>query len=891
MPQEMSQTIEETQSKLMSTVEDSNNESSNVISKSSFQSVADSDRTTHDLMDLMERPTLIRTGTIGSSSTVMVYKYDQSTQQFMTTSSLPGMIGTPMGFPSILLQKNPVVASKIKQFSFFKGDLKFQVKVNCPPNVSGALLAVYIPISDNQVFDLSNITVQAMTSYPSKILDYSTDTSLTMSVPYINQYDYYNFSQPLAVPGTDPICAPGNYGALVLFNLQKPLSGSTADKVSYTVFASFENVELKLPVEELAAQIPGPFLAESDTIVQRIPARDIMSGSNMNCNIPLAYNMIEPDNSKVKFDENETSLQYILSRENIIGTITYGENRDAENNSYLGKVRCFPKRPEIACFGKMPIQMGTFDYTCNLFQRYTGTIKIGLRLIKTKFHYGRIAVIFDPFNRLSGKTEPVSIGALLSTNYSMLIDLNSNDGHEGSSNYYSIEVPYMNNAPFSMIGSQTTTSNTIPSKFGVYQPNYEGKPDGSSLVQFQTTGRECYNPYLRFYAVTELGYLSSAASEVPILVSISAGDDFELSIPSVQVSNSARGAPSLLSDIFYCESDLKIISTKSNCEDNLNICVGEKIENLNTIANRFTAPTIVYKKTPAYVTWQREDNIKDVTAVSTDLFPMGATLSLHTNTPNGFQLSNYEAVGNIFKYAYGGRRYKVMSTSKAHISAKLIHVPHFRGNLSVDANAPMIVGSGVTFDALTGQGAYPVAPVSTESVQISGEMVVASDINNYIEVERPFYSNRKLISNKPLINNIVREPESSFNRYFISEDDVMINFVALPIDDESVQNPQRSYTLPVTSDRIRLEGCYIAGVTGDELQMCTSALDEGVYDARGNILDFPGLSFKERNFVHNAGVNPCTIFFRASTLGNVLEALGTNAGFTFLQPPPCVIFG
>jgi len=869
--QEMSQTVEDTQSKLMSTVEIAANESSNVVGDSSFKSTVNSDKTVHELMDLMERPTLIKTGKVTSTTTEMVYSYDKSTFDAMGLGNIPGLV-TTFTFPEVLIAKNPVVADKIKQFTFLKADINFELKINCPPNVSGSLLVVYIPLIEELPFDFSNLTVQGLTSFPSKILDYSVDTSLSMTVPYINQYDFYNRFQTNVSSGYPPLNTPGSYGGIAIFNLQTPLSSSTADFVSYSAFASFENVELVLPsVDPLS--LPGPsvadsrFFAESGNIIRRIPASDIMSGSNESQDLKLSYNTTPPKFDAITYDNNEMDLSYVLKRENIIGKVVYDKNTDAENASYFGKVRCFPKRVFIENCAKKPIQMGTFDYASNLFGRYTGTVKIGLRIIKTKFHYGRFAVIFDPYNRLDVGATPTSINTLLSTNYGMIIDLNGNDGEEGGSNYYSIEIPYMNNAGFSLIGNEKPGS--FVSKGSKNVPYDSGNP-------FFTASRECYNPYLRFYAITELGYLSSAADKVPILLSICAGDDFQLSIPRVNVQ---LADPPIEADPFYCESGLRITpNTTKTAKDNTLMCNGEDITSLKELANRFTSPTVPSSRIPGYMALSDDQTNAGVP----QLEPGGVVLSLHNNTLKGFKQSNYEAVANIFRFAYGGRRYKMMSVGPSYMMSRLLHVPNYTGPSWANKETPSgkLLSPGFGYD-----GRYAIAPSATATVPLSGEMVVENEINNFLEVERPFYSNRKLISTRQPF-----QPTPNVDALPCA-DDIFTQFVA--ISKNEIVTRSINITDPLAT-HIRIGPCLIADDTTRPIIPSTNVVSSSLDDDQksGFILEHPDLCFKERDFIVNdtyAGTD--SIKITKIVTGDVLEALGTGAGLTFLQAPPCVIFG
>jgi len=910
--QEMSPTVEDTQSKIMSTVEIAANESSNVTPANSFTTTVSSDKTVHELRDLMARPTLLASGKITSSNnSEMVFGYDLATYENMSSGNIPGFI-EGYSFPNSILASNPVVAAKIQNFTFFKADIKFDLKINCPPNVSGALMLVYMPLVDNLPFDYTNMTYQGLTSYPSKILDYSVDTSISMTVPYINEYDYYNRYQSRedAANGTT-INTSRPYGAIVIFNLQKPLSSSTADFVSYTAFASFENVELALPATSgnnttTYTHTPDTYFTQSGSMVQRIPGRDILSGSASSSDTRLSYNTTPPKGDVVTYDSDEMSLDYVLKRENIIGRIAYSSGRDARNSSYLGKVRCFPKRPVIKpddrvsesgydYYGKpvrVASQMGTFDYVSNLFGRYTGSVKIGMRLIKTKFHYGRIAVIFDPFNKLERVSDP-SVGTLLSTNYSMVIDLNGNDGMEGGSNYYSVNVPYINNAGYSLIGNRLDDPSKPSSKNVAYTEVFNTTNPDDGMTRPFTKGREEYNPYLRFYALTELGYLSSAADEVPILVSISAGEDYKLSVPRVSVR---IAPPPQESDEYYAQSGLTLVpQTTSTSTSNTSHCNGESISSLKELANRFTPLQVPAGWLPDFSIIKDEPSstgLGGLEQVENDN-PPGYILSLHRNTLPGEQLSNYEAIAALYRFSYGGRRYKLLSSEKAWMMARLLHSPASNGLRTGKSMSRFynLNGSDNPHEQLENQRA---SVACHNVVPLSGEMVVDSSINNMLEVERPFYSNRKLISTVRATPRVTRNsngwPVATPTQEFC-EDEVLTQLVAIS------QDPTQMTLLDYTNsldDGICLGPSYVEQYDHlpDDDSYTARTLQPRKYERGG--AKYPRqsngqyhvscLSFTERTLI-------APLAFRNYANGPVLEAMGTGAGCTFLQAPPCVIFG
>merc|ERR1739838_696920 len=535
---------------------------------------------------------------------------------------------------------------------------------------------------------------------------------------------------------------------------------------------------------------------------------------------------------------------------------------------------------------KLACQMGSFDYVSNLFGRYTGTIKIGLRLIKTKFHYGRFAVIFDPYNKLDDA--PVNLRAklstLLSTNYSIVIDLNGNDGEEGGSNYYSIEVPYINNAGFSLIGDnslENPLSKNVPLA-------YQRTTTSTTFVS-----RECYNPHLRFYALTELGYLSSAADEVPILVSISAGDDYKLSVPRVSVR---IAPPPQESDEYYAQSGLTLVpQTTSTSTSNTSHCNGESISSLKELANRFTPLQVPAGWLPDFSIIKDEPSstgLGGLEQVENDN-PPGYILSLHRNTLPGEQLSNYEAIAALYRFSYGGRRYKLLSSEKAWMMARLLHSPASNGLRTGKSMSRFynLNGSDNPHEQLENQRA---SVACHNVVPLSGEMVVDSSINNMLEVERPFYSNRKLISTVRATPRVTRNsngwPVATPTQEFC-EDEVLTQLVAIS------QDPTQMTLLDYTNsldDGICLGPSYVEQYDHlpDDDSYTARTLQPRKYERGG--AKYPRqsngqyhvscLSFTERTLI-------APLAFRNYANGPVLEAMGTGAGCTFLQAPPCVIFG
>jgi hypothetical protein len=88
-----------------------------------------------------------------------------------------------------------------------------------------------------------------------------------------------------------------------------------------------------------------------------------------------------------------------------------------------------------------------------------------------------------------------------------------------------------------------------------------------------------------------------------------------------------------------CQTELEFISAESTSQANLESCVGEKISDLRTIANRFTEPTVFNNRIIDYMMWEpnSDPNLQSM-VVKSQTIPTGITLGLGINTPEGFSL-------------------------------------------------------------------------------------------------------------------------------------------------------------------------------------------------------------------------------------------------------------
>jgi hypothetical protein len=205
--------------------------------------------------------------------------------------------------------------------------------------------------------------------------------------------------------------------------------------------------------------------------------------------------------------------------------------------------------------------------------------------------------------------------------------------------------------------------------------------------------------------------------------------------------------------------------------------------------------------------------------------------------------------------------------------------------------------SGNVIQQVRTRGAKLCSTAATTAVALNGTLILDSSINNIMEVERPFYSNRKLISTR--YNGTVTR----------CTDDVLINFTCISKDknwkDSKYDSPSfNNIVNPIFESKYCTIGPSCIDPkdvnTGNQnfemIQAPSTKWLNGTNGAvQGALTQVNKLSTRDRTFAtetdaYNSTV-PSRLQVRPFVQGPVLEALGTNAGFTFLQAPPCVLFG
>jgi len=186
------------------------------------------EKTTHSIPDFLSRYVIISQGTWQSSST-------------------PGAVLVNMTFPKQLFNTGAYSVTqninKLDGFVGLKAKVRVRIEVNSQPFQAGMLLLHYLPYSEymqshTQWFATNTSTdLVASTGCPHVIMNLANTTSMEFCTPYISPYLFFNLPT-----------GQGSFGNVVI-SVLSPLSSSAASTASYTVWARFEDIDLRYPTD------------------------------------------------------------------------------------------------------------------------------------------------------------------------------------------------------------------------------------------------------------------------------------------------------------------------------------------------------------------------------------------------------------------------------------------------------------------------------------------------------------------------------------------------------------------------------------------------------------------------------------------------------------------
>lgn len=530
----------------------------------------------HSLYDMLERFVFIETFQWKTGDVVLPLQLTQNNYINNVKTSVK-----QYDLPQALLDASRLTRQKLNNFMLMKADMEIDVKVNTNPFQQGELLVAYFPRSLNtsKFRGEGSEFLASVTSAPHRRLKLEMGNSLTFRVPYANTLDWINLTD------TD-----NTFGRLNIYCVS-PLMGETSVEVAdVTVRLRFADIELAVPTDsslfeqkkyrELERQfledkpknktIPGltaqmaegektgpvtkiasavatvgetlsgvPLIGKaagmvgwfargvagvatafgwskpvdlvmpSATVAKPAAFMGNTEGKDASCVLAQIQDNAIENQSMTPADKDEMALSTIFRRPNMIGRITVPKSKFTQSALLFSwEVSPFNYLCQQQESNGQDFVLGTFSFTSLLYKLWRGSIKYSLSTVKTQYHSARVLAVYFP-NR-TRLDIPDTFNELMTSNSNMIYDLKAKADDD-----FSLEKPIV--VPYS---SQEPWKRTL-------WKNQNDLYDASTL-------NTCVG-VIGVYCINELVCPPNVAQEVTFLLSVQAGDDYEVAIPQIQL--------------------------------------------------------------------------------------------------------------------------------------------------------------------------------------------------------------------------------------------------------------------------------------------------------------------------------------------------------------------
>jgi len=440
------------------------------------------------IIAFLKRPTLMWQSKILASSPALV---PVSSQEGTTP------VQTPLKtfyFPHDLMVLGNKF-DKIKNFEWFKTDIRLRVLINANPFIAGRLFITYAP-NDNTESGYTNVDRKGrvgVTSYPGVELDLQTNTASEIIIPWIAKPDAEQ-----AKPSSQ------NLFRVDIWQLCPLLSSDNSLSIPIQVYASFENIDLQIPtpldntstyrverqgkeakgiigkvasgigkITGAAKNIPivGTYAAQaewaSDIVgsvanvfgwsrpvegshappLSHIPGRGFCQFTAKDNAVILAMSndneIAETENNLIS-TADEMSVEHVCSRPGLVDVIDWNVKQDYNDTLGVYNASPFVQAPNsrVIVTATEPVRsFNVFDhslaeYVIQGFQMHRADWVYRISLVKTAFHVGRFEVFFIP-NRSRDWNAMPDYNAIDTTNcYRQIFDITEQSE-------MTFEIPYV----------------------------------------------------------------------------------------------------------------------------------------------------------------------------------------------------------------------------------------------------------------------------------------------------------------------------------------------------------------------------------------------------------------------------------------------------------------
>lgn len=268
-----------------------------------------------------------------------------------------------------------------------------------------------------------------------------------------------------------------------------------------------------------------------------------------------------------------------------------------------------------------------FVYLARHFYKYRGGFRFKFKFVKTEFHSGRFAFVFQPYSKVSGSSTSAITYANTMYCHRHIIDIRE-------CNEFEIKVPYTAVSP--------------------YLPMWGATRDGSF-------------GYLSMYVVNPIVCPSTVATSISVIVEVCADKDFELAYPRyfteapVLAGYQQMGLGSISNEVY-------IGSALGHNEDSMagaKYCVGEQANSVyQLLKSGYKMYTPNGLPSGTYLNWDPFTMGYDYCGSSTTYIPNASTKATY-NTTYDFSPDNFTRLCSMYLFNRGGMRLRLFTAGTA----------------------------------------------------------------------------------------------------------------------------------------------------------------------------------------------------------------------------------
>jgi len=696
--------------------------------------------------------------------------------------------------PWTLFVNNKRVINRVNNFNLVRGNLHVKVTVNGNSFSYGRAICYYLPyatmddFSTTAVGSLTTLDIVQGSQMPHVYIDPTTSTAGEMVLPFF--YHYNNADLPAGDYGD-----LGRLVITTMNVLRHANDAATSRAIDINIFAWMENAVVSVPTSNNAIGLVSQSGEEVDKAnakgVVSGPASALSKVAMTLSSIPMirpyamATSMVAGTLSEVArlFGYSRPPITKAPEPYNprIVSSLANGTVPDALQKLTLDDKQELTIDPRIAGMDatdplaikniacresfwfttNWPVATATGEMLCEIavnpvtwrevggspstgyqftavgfaalpFQFWSGSMKYRFQVVCSKFHRGRIAVVYDPnyVQKSGGKFEEYNV------NYMQIVDI---------SEVRDFEIQVQNGQAFSLLESAAPGSSE------------------DSIDTFKTNANPAFtnkqsfgNGILGLYVLNELVSPDyTVTNDIEINVFVSAGDDFEVYVPndifSSFVFKSQSGEePTITASSPSLQQGESMINGLESDEppEVTSIYVGEKVKSFRTLLKRYA----LWRSFAVYGSTNRIFHV--------DLCPypymrgnaLGAATVNERSTESGLPFYTFSNtlllhwVTKAFSGWRGSLRYKILNGSDFVTLRHRVALRDLAGDYSQTVRDPANAGYPLNTNAKISSESLPgfVPPSSlTTGTFVRGEYgsaYAASSVNSAMEFEIPFFS-------------------------------------------------------------------------------------------------------------------------------------------------------